>query len=678
MNWVAGVFEPDGGSLTDSVARRMTAAMRHRPPESEGVWSDGTIALGYRGLHNTPESVHEELPLVRGRLALVADARVDNRTDLLGRLSRRLHALGLVRDGLPVTDADLILAAYAEWGERSPEHLIGDFAFVVWDADRQTLFCARDPFGIRPLYVYDGAGRVAVASEPRGLFAAGAPDDVDDDVVGELTREGNVRTPGGTLFRAVRLLPNGHAMTASKDGVREWPHYTVRPSPDPVPTTDEAIEERFAELFREAVRCRVRGGVRTGAQLSGGLDSSAVACVARDTLAGRGGGPLDTFTLGFDQFPHIDERAFANAVLETGGFRSHVVDTSPLGPLSNLGDLYRAIDNGPATGTQHYIWAMCKAAGEAGVRVMLDGLDGDTVVEHGYNRLHELARAADWETFFEEARLLIERHKTVDRLERVEQDFGRNVSHVFYIYGLPALEALAESGPVWAFARSLRGAVRHGGLVPRTILPRIWRRLLVPGPVLRRLRRDEPAPPPNVRGEQLESLRGVKLPRGLTLATHAAAVHGVELAHPFLDVRLVEFCLSLPPSQSLQNGWTRSVLRRALSAELPPAVRDRVGKAALGAAFQRGLLDLDRDLLDRLVDRAEEMGGAVDAEGLRSVRDHAVAAHLNGDRVDGSGITKLASRASAIAWLDVRGYGSRDAPKALPSGASNLTPTSSN
>ena len=663
MSWIAGAVQFHGGALTEDDAAAMMAPMRHCPPEAEGTWADGTAAVGHHGFYTTPEAVHEQQPLVCGGVTLVADARVDNRAELLDQLGPRLRTLGLLRDGRPVTDADLILAAYVEWGERCPGHLVGDFAFAVWDAERRTLLCARDPFGVRPLYVHDGGGRVVVASEPRGLFAAGVSDEIDDTFVEELTRRGNVATADRTLFRAVRLLPHGHAMAASADGVREWAHYTVRPSSDPVPETDAAVAERFAELFREAVRCRVRGGVRIGAQLSGGLDSSAVACVARDLEAERGGDPIDTFTLAFGLFPHIDEREFADAVLETGGFRPHTVDTTPLGPLSNLADLHAAIDSGPAAGTQHFIWAMCKAAGELGVRVLLDGLDGDLVVEHGQNRLHELARAGDWETFFAEARSLLERHKGNDWLERFERDFGHDISHIFYIYGLPALEALAERGPVWSFARSLRGAVRHGGVIPRVVLPRIWRRLLVPGPVLRRLRGGDPAPPPAVRADQLEALRGVKLPRGLTLATHAAAVHGVELSHPFLDVRLVEFCLSLPSSQSLRDGWTRSVLRRALSSVLPDVVRDRIGKADLSAAYLRGLVDVDRDLLDRLVERAEAMGGAVVADGLRAARDRARAAYEAGEPAGGTGVAFLGARTSAIAWLDVRGYGSGPEPQ---------------
>ena len=660
MSWIAGICRFDGDPVTDDDAERMLAPMRHRPPETEGVWSDGTAALGHHGLHTTPESEHERLPLDAGGLVLVADARIDNRVALLGALSGRLRALDLVEDGRPVTDADLILAAYAEWGERCPEHLVGDFAFAVWDGRRRSLFCARDPFGVRPLYVHDGtgggAGWVAVASEPRGLFAAGVSDAVDEDYMADRVASGTEWSPDQTPFPAVRLLPNGHAMVASSDGVREWQHYTLRPSAAPVPETNEAVAERFAELFREAVRCRIRGGRRVGAQLSGGLDSTAVACVARDALAGWGTGPLDTFSLAFETLPRVDERAFVDAVVEAGGVRSHLVYGDDLGPLGDLAELHEAVDDGPASGTHQFVWAMNKASEAAGVRVVLDGIDGDVVVAHGQNRLHELARAGDWETFFREADLLVERHRErADWLELFEKNFGRDRAHVFSIYGVPALDALAESGSPWAFARSLREAVRHGGVYAKVVLDRVWRRLLVPGPILRRLRRPPLPTPRNVRAEQLDMMRATKLGRGVTLTTHMAAVFGLEAAHPFLDVRLVEFCLSLPSSQSLQDGWTRYVLRSALRSELPPAVRDRVGKANMSPAYHKGFFVSDRDTVDRLLRRAVELDGASGAD-LHRTRNRLEAAYAAGEPVEGTDMATLGYKLSAIAWRDVRDH----------------------
>lgn len=647
MSGIVGVVHTDGSNVPKDVVWRMVRTVRQRAADRRSGWAEGSVGLGVAHFHTTPEAPYEEGPLESGPFVVVADARVDNRDELLRRLEEPLAALNLRRAQRPTTDLDLLLAAYAEWGEACVEHIIGDFAFAVWDRRSRTLFCARDPFGVRPLYIHVGSDRVLMATEPRGIFAAGVDAEIDEDTVEEILESGAAQSPDQTIFRGVRLVPNGHLVVVGREGVKEQSYYELKPSSERVPGTDGAVAERFEELFREAVRCRIRGGARAGAQLSGGLDSSAVACVARDVVKARGEAPLDTFTLAFTATPEVDERVFAGAVLETGGFEPHVINADTLGPLANLRDVYGSVDDGPAVGTQHFVWALCKAAGEKGVRVLLDGIDGDLVVEHGQNRLHELARAADWETFFYEARLLVERHQGVERLHSFESDFGGTPGSIFSGYGLPALDEVAENGPIWRYVRSLLGAVKHGGARPSVVLPRVWRRLLVPGPLIRRMRR-APVMHRTVREDQLVALQSPKLARGLALAAHAGAAHGVEVAHPFLDVRLVEYCLSLPSSQSLQNGWTRSVLRRALADTLPPLVRDRVGKTSMNPAYNRGLLELDRRLLAEVV-RHVEMKGILS---LSDPYERWTSAYDSGEAVSGREVAMLGARASMVLWLN--------------------------
>jgi asparagine synthase (glutamine-hydrolysing) len=129
---------------------RMLESVAYRGPDGVGMWSEGPVGLGHRMLHTTPESLHEKLPLVDRTedLFLTADARIDNRDELIA-------ALGLTgRAREEITDGELILGAYERWGERCPERLLGDFAFAIWDRRKQTLFCTRDHFGVKQLYYY--------------------------------------------------------------------------------------------------------------------------------------------------------------------------------------------------------------------------------------------------------------------------------------------------------------------------------------------------------------------------------------------------------------------------------------------------------------------------------------------------------------------------------------------
>src|SRR3989442_1012999 len=164
VSGIAGLWRLDGRPTEPAELDRMLARLAHRGPDGAGAWRHGPVALGHRMLHTTPESLRECQPLVgtTGDLVLVADARIDNRAELCPLLPAPSDA----------TDAELILAAYERWGEHCPEHLLGDFAFAIWDGRAQRLFCARDHFGVKPLYYHHRPSRLfAFASEIKGLLA---------------------------------------------------------------------------------------------------------------------------------------------------------------------------------------------------------------------------------------------------------------------------------------------------------------------------------------------------------------------------------------------------------------------------------------------------------------------------------------------------------------------------
>lgn len=166
MSGIAGIYYPDGRPVDRTDLERMGAAIAHRGPDGEGVWSNGPVALGHRMLWTTPESLQERLPRLSatGDFVLTADARIDNRDDLVAALDLS------DRPTSEVTDSQLILAAYEKWGTSCSEKLLGDFAFAVWDSRRQQLFCSRDPMGIKPFYYYHTAGVFAFASEIQALL----------------------------------------------------------------------------------------------------------------------------------------------------------------------------------------------------------------------------------------------------------------------------------------------------------------------------------------------------------------------------------------------------------------------------------------------------------------------------------------------------------------------------
>lgn len=649
MSAVAGIFRLDGQRVVEGVLSRVIETMPHRASDGTGVWASGPVGLAHGMFHTTPESLHEVQPLMNavGTIALTADARIDNRDELI-------DALGIEKEAGRITDSELILAAYEVWGEGCLERLIGDFAFAIWDQSKQRLLCARDHFGVKPFYYhYDPECFFVFGTEIKALLAGGVPERLNELRIGDHLC-GMREDAESTICEDVWSLPAAHALVVDAEGLRVWRYYELAPAEDiPQDASDAWYEARFRELFTEAVRCRVRSAFPVGSQLSGGLDSSAVTCVARDVLRDEGRS-LHTFSLMFEASVECDERSYVEPVLRQGGTIPHFVSGDDIGPLSNLDEAYEVLDEGLLAGTQHLVWALLRAARDEGTRVVLDGVDGDNVVSHGSLYFKELAEAGDWAGFSRETSALAKRHAEADHLHPFEQDLGSQ-SKMFSAFAAPALQRRAERGPWWRFLRDVEQVSRYFGLSRRYLLGFYWNRMIRPYFLLRlsrswRARSKPPISPPSlpeivssdfaerigladrlaqfpsmesqglfgisVRETQRHLLSSARLEYVLGLTDHVGAMLSVEVRHPFLDKRLVEFCLALPSDQSLRDGWTRRILRRALAHTLPKEVAWRVGKAWMTPSFERGLFEIDGERLRAFVESPGALKAYINKEVL--------------------------------------------------------------
>lgn len=196
----------------------MMGRLAHRGPDGAAAWLEGSAGLAHCRLRTTPESLDERLPLTGagGSLVLTADARLDNRTDLAA-------ALGCEP---ATTDAELLLAAYLRWGPQAPEYLLGDFAFAIWDAQRQRLFCARDHLGVKPFYYHHNPGRLfCFASEIKALLALPqVPAELNEVRVADYLLP-MLEDQEITFYRQIVRLPPAHRMTVTRRGAcleRYW------------------------------------------------------------------------------------------------------------------------------------------------------------------------------------------------------------------------------------------------------------------------------------------------------------------------------------------------------------------------------------------------------------------------------------------------------------------------
>lgn len=636
MSGIVGIHYFDGRSVERTDLKEMVDVLAHRGPDGSDIWSEGSVGVGHCMLWTTPESLVEKLPLVSqtGDLVITADARIDNRDELL-------PALGL-DNGIPekITDSQLILAAYQQWGEQCPEQLLGDFAFAIWDKSKQTFFCARDHLGVKPFYYYSSHQAFVFASEMKALLSVSEISPRLNEV-----RMGDYLTmmmedQSITIYKSILRLPPAHSMSVSQSGVQLWAYWCLDPERELQLDSDEAYAKAFREIFTKAVRCRLRSALPVGSQLSGGLDSSSVTCIARKLLAQAGNTPLHTVSNIFEDLPECDEQPFINTVLAQGEMIPHYVHADQLSPLSELDQIWQYEDEALIAPNHFLSWGLNRAAQQAGIRVFLDGFDGDTAVSHGGVRFAELARQQEWESFAREAKA-------------ISAHFPISPQMLLNSYGVVPLQGLAKQARWVAFAKAVHQLHKHLDISRRHLLIKHGLKALVPKrmrQIRRRLRRGRSGKPTspvsplvnpsfaqrislaeriNMLGRHSEQPTTARADHWQALTTgliafaleqldQYAAAFSLEARHPFMDKRLIEFCLALPSEQKLYQGWSRMVLRRALADVLPETIQWRGGKTTMTPNFQRGLLKFDHELLDQVVfQRSQQMEKYVDLHFLR-------------------------------------------------------------
>ena len=603
MSGICGVFHRHGAPASLDTVNRMLAAQRHRGPDGQGVWCAGPVAFGHGMLRVTPESLHERLPAAdsTGDYVITADARIDNREELMRALD--------LSPASEITDSELILAAYEEWGEVCPEKLLGDFAFAIWDVRRQQLFLSSDPMGVKSIYYYVAPDAVYFGSELKALVAVPeVPRELNEVRVAEyLVSLFEDRT--GTFYKNILRLPGAHSMVIERSRMKIWQYWRLDPKRELRLGSDGEYVEAFRDLFAEAVRCRVRSAFPVGSALSGGLDSSSIACMARNF--GRGAErQIHTYSLIFPGLPAedlrvIDERPQIQAVLDSGGFIPHFVEADRLSPMWQIERMHYHLDQANFAPNLYLHWAMYDHARSDGVRVFLDGFDGDATVSHGFERLTELVQRLQWRTLCREIAMLSQNHLKGVRRRRIFKKY-----------------CVLPFAPRWACLawQILRGRKREALGNNVFISDDLKNRAGIEQRAAELLREDARwAPLRTARETHYGSLTQQLYSYTLEMTDKATAAFQIEARYPFFDRRLMEFCLSIPASQKMASGWNRWTMRRALAGVLPHEIQWRPKKGNLSPNFHRRLLDFERERLEDVILRGRsELNPFVDIARMKA------------------------------------------------------------
>jgi asparagine synthase (glutamine-hydrolysing) len=510
---------------------RMASAMVHRGPDGQGLWRDREIGLAFRRLAIIDLDERSNQPLHLGGLHLVFNGEIYNYLELREELAGRGHRFRT--EG----DAEVLLHAWAEWGEAALDRLNGMFALAIWEDGRRRLTLAVDPFAEKPLLYHERGAQLLFASDVHALRAIdpsiGVP---DEEALGAFLALGAMPALPRTFFADVQRLPPAHLARWERGRLslhRYWQPRTV-----PVPADSALVAERLRELLSDSVRLRLRSDVPVGTSLSGGVDSSAIVAISSH-LAGEH--VRHAFTASFPGFER-DEWCHAEQVARAAQVSAHHRVAPAVDEL--LEDLATLVHDQqePFVSTSIYAqWRVTRAAREAGVVVLLDGQGGDELFG-GYSGI------AGWALRTAGPRAA---------LAALAKDRG--------IAGDLAI--------AYAVGRAPHALARHHRL--RRASPYVTHELA-------RAAADVDSLPPGwrymgspLRRERLVQAFRSSLPNLCRYGDRNSMAHSLEMRMPFLDRRVAELALSLPPCMVFDGGVTKRVLRSALRGLVPDAVLER-------------------------------------------------------------------------------------------------------
>jgi asparagine synthase (glutamine-hydrolysing) len=566
-----------GAPVPDVDLETMQEALLHLGPDGNHILKDEGMALGHLAMHITPESVSETLPYASpgGRFMITSDARIHNREELVDRLSIPPPDRGTIPDSL------LILKAFEEWGEACPGYFLGEFAFAIWDRQEKQLFCAVDHLGIRPFFYYHSSNHFIFASQIKGIRVLPfIPSQLNNHHLARYLQVPlQVESPD-SLFKGIRRLKGSRSLTL-RDGKLQTRVYW---KPGPVKEIRYSNDNDYADALRELLITSIRSRLRTlprvqiGVALSGGLDSSSIACIAARELKSQGRRLAAVSSVLPENYQGIesDEREYIQAVLrQEPNIDIHYVTAEGGSPFD---DLDIAFEGGQKfVNPFHYMdRALWQTAQASGVRLLFYGEGGDHMASYnGNDSLYRLVRQWKWG-----AALRLARQCSRTQGKPLKQIVKNHIikpfcpSWLLYYYDRLKRSKKAKENLLYT-AVNFDFAAQCG--VSKTMF-------------MRHLYTVNQYP-----AFMLDKLKAGKF---ILAAENTRMSHfGINGVYPFFDKRIIEFCLAVPAEQFVKGGQPRSLLRRAMQGILPPKIQWRKDKHPYTPDFHQRVLDSRSEML---------------------------------------------------------------------------------
>jgi len=570
MSGIAGIVSLESTPLAPDALTKMTAAMAYWGRDGTHHQKADHAGFAYFHAETTLEAQYEHQPcLLPSGEWLVAAARLDNRTELLGTLDIGVSLAPSLSDG------NLLGRAYLHWGEAVVNQLFGDWAFAIWNPATRRLFLARDQLGNTSLYYHANAHYFAFASSSKALLALDpALHDIDDLYVAQVMLSWSAYFGTRSVHTQIQRLPPAHTLVATPSGSQTHLYWRMQEvNLLPMRSLDEAVEG-FRFHFDRAVQSHLRTTGQIATTLSGGLDSGAVSVTAASLLAVQNRSLIAYTSVPLyndvantkNRFGNEWEMAAATAAC-AGIIDHHPLDAQDTTPLMGIEEMLWTHD-APVHGAGNGFWIadLLQRAKRDGASVLLTGQGGNATIS--WSGLVN-AEPNPHENFYQQAKKLFLRHTPADWGTRL------------IIWKMNHQDGwLKESFPSADLVRRTH-AVEHSISDPNNILDITSH-----------------TTPLEQRFAIIKPGRSI----GGALWHESGAAFGIEVRDPTQDIRLVNYCLSIPDHlfTDPHTGLDRMVIRQAMAGRMPDIVRLN-HKRGLQAADIVARVCADRDTLTRAI-----------------------------------------------------------------------------
>lgn len=528
-----------------------TRVLAKRGPDAHNSWFDETVGLGHRRLSiiDTSDAANQPMKDESGRYTIVFNGEIYNFKEIRNILSQAGFAFRTE------SDTEVLINAYIKWGEKCLDKLNGFFAFAIYDVEKQSMFIARDRFGIKPLYFHVDDNRVLFASELKSLMAYGIDKEIDKEALHLYFQLTYIPAPK-TIFSSVKKLQPGQYMRIEEGKVAIETYYKIPHSNQPSIKDFDSAKSQLVKTMRDSVHSRLVSDVPLGAFLSGGIDSSIIVALASEEVEN-----LKTYSIGFKDNKYFDETDYANLVADKYKTDHHVFKLSNDDLLDEVDNVLDYLDEPFADSSALPVFILSKKTREH-VAVALSG-DGADEIFSGYNKhsawllSHEKSKSNKFISAFSNVWEFLPKSRhtnitdTIRKLNKYAHLLKLNDSEKYWflasfvsdnkIEKLLKSDWHSEQNEIANFKSSILGATNYEG----------------------------------INGVLLNDSKLVLEGDMLAKVDRMSMANSLEVRVPFLDPAVVKLAFDMPSEFKISNTHRKIILREAFRDMLPEELYTR-------------------------------------------------------------------------------------------------------